>query len=353
MTDTPSPTLPAPADAARRQPLPGSIAGGLRQAAGMVWLELRLIANHVYDYARFRGASFIHAERGREHRRAHIHILAHMIEYGLALPDPRLGFGRDRRELLLGRLSDYLDRYGLDEVAAFGLKALDGYCAANRGADLAGLDAALDALDARHGFRRHAGRGGTEEVTADAIRRVTAIDFAAFMQARHSVRHYAPQPVSAVEIEQAVAIAQQTPSSCNRQTCRVHAFTEPDKRARVLALQSGNRGFGHEIGAVMVVTADMAHLNTVGERNQAFVDGGMFAMTLALGFHGQGMGAVMLNWSVTAGRDRALRRLAGLADSELVITLIGAGHLPERFRVPVSQRKSLAEILRIDPALAG
>lgn len=313
------------------------------------------IRNYVYDFDRFLRTSFLTETRDREHRRASLYILAHSIEHGMSLSDPRIGFGFAKVTTLLAETRDYLDRHALDDTTAMALKVLDAYAAFTtaRGGDAAGLRSELDALDMRWHFRREDVAGGTEDVALDQLRAVTDIGFLPFMEARHSVRQYADKPVTRAEVEYAVAAAQQSPSSCNRQTCRVHAFTDRATIARVIAFQTGHRGFGHELGCLLIVTADMAHLNTVGERNQGYVDGGMYAMTLALGFHAQAMGACMLNWSVTRDTDRAMRAAVGIPENELVITMIGAGHLKDHFTVPRSQRKRVAEVLRLDQPLAS
>ena len=61
----------------------------------------------------------------------------------------------------------------------------------------------------------------------------------------------------------------------------------------------------------------------------------------------------MLNWSVTRDRDRELRRLIGLPESELVITMVGFGTLPETLRVPVSQRRPVDTALSLNRPLPG
>lgn len=316
-------------------------------------LKAGILRNYLYDLRRFIRTSFVTEARQREHRRALIYILSHSIEHGMSLSDPRIGFGFAKVTTLLAETQSYVAAYGLDDTAAMALKVLDAYIAFNATAntDMGDLRKALADLDARFGFRREQVAGGTEDVTLAGLQDVTNFDFLAFMEARHSVRQYADRPVTRAEIEFAVNAAQQTPSSCNRQTSRVYAFTDRTTIARVLSFQSGHRGFGHELGALVIVTADMAHLNTIGERNQGFVDGGMYAMTLALGFHAQAMGACMLNWSVTRETDHAMRTCAGIPENELVITMIGAGHLKENFKVPRSQRKRLGEVLQIDPPL--
>jgi nitroreductase len=102
---------------------------------------------------------------------------------------------------------------------------------------------------------------------------------------------------------------------------------------------------------LFVITADMGQMNLPGERYQGWIDGGLFAMTLALALHARGLGACFLNWSVPSRTDRALRRMIGIPDSELVITMMSAGHLKDRFAVPVSQRKPLDAVLVTDPPL--
>lgn len=313
------------------------------------------IRNYLYDFDRFLRASFVNEMRDQEHRRASLYILAHSVEHGMSLSDPRIGFGFGRVRTLLAETRTYVDHHGLDDTAAMALKVLDAYVAfnADAGAVDEDLRGELDTLEASVSFRREDVSGGTEDVSLDRLRAVTDVDFLSFMEARHSVRQYASKPVTRAEVEFAVAAAQQSPSSCNRQTCRVYAFTDRVAIAKVISFQFGHRGFGHELGVLVIVTADMAHLNTVGERNQGFVDGGMYAMTLALGFHAQAMGACMLNWSVTRDTDRAMRACVGIPDSELVITMVGAGHLKDHFKVPRSQRKRVSEILKLDPVLSA
>lgn len=316
-------------------------------------LAVKLAGNFWYDYRRFARASFVIGKRNRENQRALIHILFHSIEHGLSLSNPRPGFGQDKAASLLRKTKAYIAEFGADNSTASALRVVDAWVAFNGGVgvDVHGVASELDGLDAGTGFRSAAVAGGSEEVRASDLRQASTKDFAAFMQARHSVRQFADQLVTAAEIEAATKAAQQAPSVCNRQTCRVYAFTGAEDKARVLSYQSGNRGFGTEVGAVLIVTSNMEHLNLIGERYQHWVDGGLFAMTLALAFHAAGMGACMLNWSVTKDIDKAMRACVGIPDNEAVITMIGVGHLKEVFRVPCSQRKPQELVLFLNPRL--
>ncbi|MEF2070323.1 nitroreductase family protein [Consotaella aegiceratis] len=318
--------------------------------------RLRLMAslgrNVFYDAHRFWTHSFLTGAREREQLRGRMHMTGHFLEYGMSLKDPRRGFGLDRVETLIADLETYCARYEADSTAEIMIRTLEAYIAFNDGADvdLAWLKARLAQLPAPAASGL---RGGSEVVTREEIQRRGMMDFLDFAEARHSIRQYAPGPVAQEKIDRAVRVAQQTPSSCNRQTCRVYIWTEPALVRRVLALQSGNRGFGDQIAGVAVVASELTHWHEVEERYQGWVDAGMFAMSLAYGFHAEGLGAVMLNWGEEHRRDKELRALTGIPESSLVATMIGFGNLPESLQVPVSQREPLEQCLTMNLPLRG
>ncbi|CUX64078.1 conserved hypothetical protein [Agrobacterium tumefaciens str. Kerr 14] len=329
---------------------PGSV-GTLSRLQSFV----TLVRNFVYDFRRYRASSFIDGPRERQNLEAHIRLLSHMLEYGLSLSDPRAGFGIDKVRLLAEEVSRYIESYGPDAATDNGLGVLAAYVAYNtaNGADVLEAKMLFDDLLALN-ITSSPCAAGSEVVSAHTIRAAAACDFMAFMHARHSIRQYDRlRPVEPDKIGRAVAAAMQSPSSCNRQTTKVLAFTERDSVQRVLSHHQGNRGFGDQLGGVFVVTVDLRNWNTIGERNQGWVDGGMFAMTLALGLHAEGLGACMLNWSATMEEDRSMRRLLGLGETHVIITLIGFGHMVESFSVPVSRRRPIEQVLLCEPPLSN
>ena len=171
-------------------------------------------------------------------------------------------------------------------------------------------------------------------------------DFKAFSQTRFSIRDFSEKAVAIGLIEDAIRVAQKTPSVCNRQTSRVHVVRGAKKK-RLLECQNGNRGFGDLADTVLVVSSDLCSFCGVQERNQAFIDGGMFAMSLLLGLHYVGLGACALNWSVDREADQRLREFFSIEDSECIVLLIAVGHLPEQFSVARSARKELEAIMRV------
>ncbi len=315
--------------------------------------NIALARNAFYDYRRYARASFAIRSSGRENRRAIIRILTHYIEGGMSFPDVRLGYGQEKIHSIIAKVRSYVDDYGIDETVVWAVSTLQDYVDfhRHRHAVPKGIEAEVSGLRNRVEIDDRKQAGGAERVTAAEIRASADFDFDSFLRHRHSVRQYAPGPVDEATIRRAVANAQQSPNVCNRQTCRVYAVNRRDDVQKVLEFQAGNAGFRQEIGTVFVITSNMAHLNLIGERYQGWIDGGIFAMTLALSLHAEGLGACFLNWSVEMEQDRALRRCLGIPDSEIVITMMSAGHLKDEFRVPVSQRKPLDDVLILNPDL--
>lgn len=315
-------------------------------------LALSLAVNAAYDAQRLWKHSYLTGIKGQENLRSRMHMTGHFLEYGMSMRQPRKGFGQDRVALLCRDLDGYARHYGWDSTCDIMLATLAAYRDFNAGTDQTALEAELARLAALRGSTDDSGlRAGAETVTREEIQRRGMIDFLDFAEARHSIRNYEPTPVPQEKIDRAVRAAQMTPSSCNRQTCRVWIWTEPEMVQQVLALQSGNRNFGDQVTGVAVVASDLTHWYEVEERYQGWVDAGMFAMSLAYGLHAEGLGAVMLNWGEEHRQDRKLREVTGIPESALVAVMIGFGNLPDALKVPVSQREPLATCLTMNMPL--
>ncbi len=176
--------------------------------------------------------------------------------------------------------------------------------------------------------------GGIKPLSSSA--RQTAIDFSEFVSSRESVRSFSDQVVPLSEIEAAATLASTSPSVCNRQGALCRIVPRGPEADRMLKHQNGNKGFGSDASHVLLITHDLRTMLTPGERNQAYVDGGLYAMTLLYALHARGIGACCLNWSATKAQDFGLRREINLPDHELVIMMIAVGYPADDARVTVS-----------------
>lgn len=327
---------------------PGFVLANYRNLTGL----LSLAPNVLYDMKRFFRYSGMNKSRGyMGEQAARITMAYHQLEKGLSMAVPRPGFGKEPLERLLTRLDPFIRKYGLVPPATNSLAVLDAYMEFNEkaGLDMSELRSRVDklrVLDATCA-ERQTFEGGVVTVARTDLDAARAIDFGTFFNTRYSVRHFSGLPIPITDIEQAVKLSQKTPSVCNRQAWKVHAYTDPEQRTRLLAVQKGNRGFGEQASAVLLVTCDLTRFANVGERYQAWIDGGMFSMSLCLAFHWLGYGTCCLNWSKERHDDLALRRFADIQPEEQVIMMIAVGTLPESFRVAYSPRRPLDEVLAI------
>lgn len=317
------------------------------------WLkDLKAAGAHfvLADYDRRRYAAYSGIAKGRQtiaHEDAEITKLYHSLEKGLSLPQPRTGFGTTRADLLIDLLLKRL-RSGGEWTAAcrHAAVALQSHAAhaIGHGRQANPRLADLEAVAL-------AGGVSWEGSAVKAVRRadvLAAVDFDAerFFNARHSIRDFAAAPLDRDRLRAAVELAKTAPSVCNRQAARIVVVTNEGRNFELLRHQNGNRGFGSSASAFLVVLSDLRSFVDPEERYQAWIDGGMFAMSLVLALHSKGFGTCCLNWSNSAGSDKAFRAEAGIPDHETIIMLMAVGELPDDLLVASSERLPTEEILR-------
>lgn len=274
----------------------------------------------------------------------------HKLEKGLCMPGKPRFFGYDPATATL----DLLDRWCLagypveSRVYRGALATLNAY--RNR------LDATPPPNGARLLQRLGALLDGHTELAPDvvtpmyasALANAAKVDQQAFdslMIARRSVRNFECRAVDPDVIASAVRSAQLAPSACNRQPWRVHVFSDRPQIDDLLRLQNGNRGFGHTAPVLLVICAEASCFFDASERNEPYVDGGLFAMALLLALQARGLSSCCLNWCVEPAEDDAAHRLASLPPSERIVMFMVVGYAASDALVPRSPRRPLDDVL--------
>lgn len=269
---------------------------------------------------------------------AMIFMEAHALEKGFSMPDVRLGYGYPRIRKLVRLLDVYRSKgFKSDDLAIRKAQSvLREYVAfhCDKGFDISEVSGLISPW-----IKTESDVAGFLELTKQDLRDLSVSSFASFANSRWSIRSYTEEEVSEEIIRTAVQISKKTPSVCNRQPWRVYAIKDRSIQDGVFALQNGNRGFGHTASYVLVVTSDLKCFTGVTERNEAYVDGGMFAMSLLYALHHQGVGACPLNWMVPSSVDAELRSVLPVPQNEKVIMVISVGHIPDKLRVAKSVRR--------------
>lgn len=310
-------------------------------------IRLRYLAQK--DISRFsRTASFSAFDDGYEQLVSRVMYNVHSLEKGLSRNrDLRLGFGHKR----LADLNDALVVYtlkGYDQCAyayVEGLSVIQRYKELHAAGqfDVGFLEEIIspEFLNPEANF----GAAGTKPVRKTDKKKNSEKNFYELAQGRSSVREFSGEPIDTTKVESALSNAAKTPSVCNRQGWRAHWVENKELARQVLKHQ---RGFGYpQMPEVLlaITVSNNTFLSPV-ERNQAFVDGGLFAMSVMYGLEHEGLAAVPLNACMYYKDQKAVRALLHMDDSEMIIMFIAVGEFMDESVVPISDRKSSIEYIK-------
>lgn len=189
------------------------------------------------------------------------------------------------------------------------------------------------------------GHGFLTVAASDKIH-IKEAGFAKLAEQRHSVRSFRKDsPVSHAEIEEAVRIALRTPSVCNRQPARIRLYVEPELVSRILKVQGGFGGYSCPPG-LLLITADLRAFMSENERNEAYVDGGLFGMSVLYALEYESIAACPLNAMSTREVEEETRRLLGIPDYEVLVMYIAVGHFPEESVTCASRRFDIDKVFK-------
>ena len=176
---------------------------------------------------------------------------------------------------------------------------------------------------------------------------ITDTEFSSFKDlafSRHSIRSFIG-PVPDYYIEQAAKVALKSPSNCNLQPIKIYKINNKDKLNKILQLQRGNKGFTSEIHQLIVFVANLSNYSGFRERNQCYIDTGIFSVTFAYALHDLGYGSCMLNWASTINEDISINRILNLPKYHIVTLTMATGDMADNLKIPRSLRRKPKEII--------
>lgn len=262
--------------------------------------------------------------RGR--RLSHKTIIeAHTIEKGLTLPKPKPHFGREKikgllkmnagwtppkeelsRSMLVGALSEYRKAFATEPAPDVSLtESIDGFLKTHSDSPSTG--------GVRHGMER---------------RREENTSVVCFLESRFSAREFGQSALSDEDIIEVARIAQRAPSQCNRQSSRLHVYRNQAKVRELIGLQGGGRGFAENVPTLFVVTSEITGWAGPTQRNQPYMDGGLYAMMLLLALDAKGFLTCPLNLAVSHRTERAIKLAGNIPARERLIVMVAAGPQP-------------------------
>lgn len=280
----------------------------------------------------------------------------HRLEKGLSHKDFRYGFGKQVVSEILVRMH-MLQRadpdYAENPIYLQGLAVLHEYQERHRqaGYDLTWVNS-FDNGEIWKSAEKYSSTDADNHVSAGSkvLERDSKCEnarkpFTELAMERYSVREYSMIPVDPASLNKAYDIAMKTPSVCNRQATRIYEITNKEVIRQALNIQGGFSGY-KDPPVLLFVTSDIRAFMDSNERNEPFVDGGLFAMSLLYALEANGLAACPLNAMFSAQQDEKTRKLLGIPEFELPIMYIAVGNFPEEVPVCVSYRKTSDSIVK-------
>jgi len=272
-------------------------------------------------------------------------LLAHTVEKGLSVTNPRKKFGVEKITSLLNFLEKYDAKWGVFPLEkSYGCLLAYVHFHEKEKFDLGDLGLSINAFLNRCSSLGITPKGGLKEISNNDILPCIAQETA--LNSRFSSRRYEPRIVPHELIERIGTIASRTPSQCNRQSSRVHYYSRREDIDKLLSLQGGAEGFRESVFNLFVISSEMSAWSGVKARSQAYVDGALTSMQVLNACQSLGLGACPLNLAVTNNREKSICVAGGISQGERLIMMIAFGFPDEAdFSVARSERLPANQVL--------
>lgn len=296
----------------------------------------------------YRHASFFTGEDYSENQLKYRLIYAtHGIEKGLSHEDLRLGFGKEQLVYIRSLLDDFHKMKLSNQLLEYQdtINVLSEYLKVHSESEY-DVSFFYDIFD-----------DYINEIEDNCLNRAGIIsknkmsnnetkNFFELSQNRYSIRDFSSQEVPNDIIEAVIKLSMKTPSACNRQMWKVIAIKDKEKIKTVLFHQGGFSGY-EAPPVLFLITVSLESFQFPRERNQAYVDGGLFSMSILYALEYYNIAACALNSELTLESEEKIREILTIPKDEVMIMFVALGYSKEKYIVCKSPRVDINEILTI------
>lgn len=268
-----------------------------------------------------------------------LYIRTHALEKGMSIGKVRYGFGKAKAKSLFKDLQLYLNLGGSADFVVECTSIILQYIKFNEegGADMSDVYSLLNDFLLKNKISCTE-NGGIYLLKHEEIQTKEKAPFDIFSQSRFSVRDFGNFPIRRECIEKALKLCERTPSACNRQSQRIHVYLDKKQIQKIGKLQLGCNSFYEDMQGAILVCNDMRFYN-FQELNQAYVDGGLYAMNLMYALHFYDIANIPLTMAHKETYLNFLKKEMEIPEYEKPVLLIGIGSYKESWKVAQSRRK--------------
>lgn len=285
-----------------------------------------------------------------DNTRAKITFHYHSIEKGLSNANIRLGFGKRAFTQLFYTMDIFLEKGYPTTDTRFqqALSVINAYIKYHDDHEYEVSEIKERVQKYRkYELTQFTNVGGASVIKKEELPDFKKINFEQLSSNRHSVRDFGLDDINITNIKNAIQIASTSPSVCNRQSVSVYLLDNPQAIEKALLIQNGLRGNGENIRNLLIVTSNKEYMKDAQERNQTYIDGGIFLMNLVYGLTYENIASCILNADFTTIQEENIRDLVNIKDSEDVIAFVAVGSFPDTIKFANSPRETTDNILKL------
>lgn len=307
-------------------------------------IKRKLDVNKFYKFDKTRLLKYaynLNENYNKDNLRSKITFHYHAIEKGLSNANLRLGFGKRAFNELFWAMDEYIKKgYPTDDYRfQSAISVIDSYIKLHKSKDFS-----IDWIEkhmikySEYLMKENKETGGINTLKSYELPEFDKLGFKDLAYNRYSVRDFGKDSLDDNKVFEAIDIATKTPSVCNRQAWKVRYIKSTDKVNEVLKIQKGLTGNGENLRNLLMVTTDKQYMRGGQERNQTYIDGGLFTMSLLYALTSVSIASCTLNANFDLNRERKMRQLLNVKDSEDIIAIIAIGSYPDVFKIAKSPR---------------
>lgn len=315
--------------------------------------RINLISNFVYDYKLYKKYATAFSKVDLKNKEADLILNYHSLEKGMLFEKMKSGFAKFRILNLHKILNDkeIINNINRSQIKV-GYQVMCKYYELHKekGLDISDLYTEEQYLFYKRLLSENYSEcfSGINKWTKEEFYKdVTKKRFIDFANSRQSIRSFTGRKIPYDKLNKAIEIANTAPSVCNRQATNIYLIENKDKIDEILKVQGGFNGYTENVNQLLIVTNDRKYYYTVGERNQFYIDGGLYLMNLLYALHYLEIANCPANWGKTKKDEKQLKPIIDFAESEKIICLIPIGEATESFNTTLSKRRPIEETLII------
>ncbi len=161
---------------------------------------------------------------------------------------------------------------------------------------------------------------------------------------RTSTRWFQDRAVPHEKIDEALEVAMQSPSACNRQSYEYRLYDNRELIDEISSLAIGASGYNDNIPCLAVIVGKQRAYCNDRDKHVIYIDASLSTMAFQFALETQGLASCCINWPAIAENERRMEDLLKLDPDESVVMLMAIGHPDPDGKIPYSEKKPVESV---------